>query len=158
MTPEGLEGLLSRVEGARGEDQQLERDILVALGVVFEDPARPSMDFPGRGALYYIAPDDGARVYGGLGDYTIIRPITASVDAALALIERAWTGAYWRVARLTPGAADAEGAPYWATVGPPSAQEAGVAATAPLALIAALLNARRRALLSQQSDTKGDAK
>lgn len=84
-----IEELIGRVEAASGPDRALDRDIAVATGVLHVDASRE------EGRQLYRIENDGSWTFGGLGDNILIRPVTASVDAALALIERGLPGWSW---------------------------------------------------------------
>lgn len=121
-----LPQLLARVEAATGPDRALDLDIARTL-----------------------APDViVSKQYGGAGSpveaFTYWK-YTESVNAILALIDRALPGAWWRVEHRDP-----EKHTDWATCGPPGAQEQADAATPALALCAALLKAKI-------AETAGDA-
>lgn len=71
---------------AKGPDREIDRALLLACGILFLDE---------QGKLYRLDLEGGGRVYGGQGDGVIIWHVTASVDDALALVERVkppWVG------------------------------------------------------------------
>ncbi len=127
-----LTGLLDRVKAASGPDRHL--DALV------EVQAR-------RFAAYAAGLDDRTRAYwngtidGDVYDSSISYAApryTASIDAALALVEKMLPGCMWRV-QSDPKIGDT----FYATLVPsyPAGASAGDGATAPLAILAALLTA-----------------
>ena len=70
--------LLDRLVNITEPVEDLNRAIGLAIGWLREDPTQPE----GR-RLYYIAPDDGSRVGGGLGDYVIIPDFLGGMDVTL---------------------------------------------------------------------------
>ncbi len=73
-----LPTLLQRLRSATGADRSIDREIGLAAGVLFLDE---------EARLYAIDRDNANRVYGGLGNDILIRHYTASLDAALALVQ-----------------------------------------------------------------------
>lgn len=124
-------GLLARVREAKGPDRQIDADVFE-----YVDP-----DFPSLPATF------------GTGAYTIVTaPLyTASIDAALALVERMLPGWFWRTGKMTaPHWDKSQGCyqPYWAHIQRTHAdhcdrddEATGYAQTAPLAILSALLRA-----------------
>lgn len=123
MTASNLDDLIRRVEAATGPDRELDFDVCAALG------------------LYEAEPTYGPhlrRIWHG-------PRLTASIDAALALVEK-----------VLPGCTDTSDASYpeagieW-TLFPDGGDDwiTGTAKTRPLAIIAALLRA-----LKQQEDRR----
>lgn len=142
---EALQDLLRRVESATGADRELDRDLFMALVPCDRAPFRywaPVDEHNGHGepreGWVYYAPHCGQAIE--------VPAYTASLDAALALVERCDPGFKWRVAAYTPAEAQACGIdraerPFWATCGLPSEQEQATGKTPALALLAALLRA-----------------
>jgi hypothetical protein len=90
-----LTELLERVKEATGPDREIDRAIALATGQLHEDHDCV-LDLTGaRGTRLYRIDPDGGRVFGGLGDDILIRPYTASLDAALALVERVLPEHVW---------------------------------------------------------------
>lgn len=122
----GLEELLERVKAATGPDRELDGDIAEALGI------NPKGSFRMRSS-----PDKAAF---GIGAYSSWKPdpLTASIDAALALVERVlpgWTYNFGNVGEDDCG---------WACLTQPEGDctDFGASApTIPLAILAALLQA-----------------
>lgn len=146
MQGEDLSELLARVEAATEPDREIDCAIAVTVDGHFID----GKDFRGR-PIYCRRDPDGAITSPGQGHDMLVRRYTASVDAALALVERAGDG--YRLYsvdasipgrfsvvlkgpdRLWPADEDSEAcvAPGW---------ESGASASLPLALCAALLRSQ----------------
>jgi hypothetical protein len=135
-----LHELLERVKAASGPDREL--DAAIHMAVLPDDFASKIMrgDYAthswrlGSGGVSYVSPNSG----GTSGGSHPVAAYTASIDAAVALIERVLPGCEWDVSTASGGRAGYEveivrphgGA--WTRPGP----------TPPLALIAALLEAK----------------
>lgn len=76
--------LLKRVEAASGPDQEIDCLLAVALDGFFE--IEPKWD--GGPIGYGYVNDDGTRIEPGHGGAQLVHRYTASIDAALALVER----------------------------------------------------------------------
>lgn len=128
---ERLEELLERVEKATGPSLQLDCEIQVALDI------RPDWAV---GDTRPLVIRDGHVEVGEYGPGLITPSYTASIDAALGLVERCLPGKGWQVSELDAGnfVAFVRREPY--TPKP--------LATAPLAILAALL----RALIAREND------
>lgn len=139
-----LQSLHARVCAASGPNLALECELFEAL----EFPT----DFFGSrieshwhdGPVYGVNTADGTRHLSALRAPNY----TASIDSALALVERVLPGALWRVEKL----AHSPGPPFWATAGLPGQQEAAYSDTAPLAILAALF----AALIAQHTKEPGN--
>lgn len=133
--------LQRRLQAATAPDRDIDRDLAVATGQLHV----------GDGGRLYRIDADGGHVYGGDGDDILIRKYTASLEAALGLVERALPGWCWSVVKNRRSTEDAPPSlNYSAEVVPPirSAEDTAesVGITAPLAVLAALL----RAILAQK--------
>jgi len=134
-----LAGLIERLEGATGKDPELDADLRWAL-----DRQRAERAY-WNGALGMPRALPEHAKLAGLGRISVISAfpsLTASLDAALAFVERVLPGSYWRVARHEPQLARLPGSgPFWASVGAPGEQEGAWGNTAPLAILIASLKA-----------------
>ena len=137
-----LASLLTRVEGAKGPDRELDAAILCACGILQATGQAAS------GTRIYTRPhstmqpdEHGNRVVRLMDDWrwpsTVfeVEPVTASIDAAVALIEKA--GWSWHIGSQQSGDADAS------IFAPIDDMEPNAYATAPaLSLCAALIRAK----------------
>lgn len=123
MTPETVDDLIRRVEAATGPDRELDARIKYAVHAGLRS----------FGSLDAWLSTDTSRKRSCVPEYT------ASIDAALALVERVLPGCQWIIGRQTAGASDAKigSQSGW------SKQPWTHAATPPLAILAALLRATR---------------
>ena len=144
---EELSSLLGRVERATRADLELDAMICAHFRLLSKEAEteRWAINWDGpvvaRGGRIYLAHDDGAT-----GLHCAARPVTASLDAALGLVERLLPGVFWNVGTCSTRGRQ----PYSADI----AIGAGVeepGATPALALLAALL----RALLAE-AQSHGD--
>jgi hypothetical protein len=127
---EQCESLAKRAEAGTGSDRDLDREIGIALGLLFLDD---------HNVLYRLDPEDQSRVYGGHGWQVITPDFIGSVDAGLRATQRIAPGCF--------GDVDVSPVPGEALCGarlfPPTEKNgfnfAGEAATPARALIAALL-------------------
>lgn len=138
------------------EKKMTDRKVLVELLAKVEAATRPDreLDFAVWDCLFPPAPLDQSRVTHrvtlppGFGRDAFSqamdpRPkISASIDAALALVERLLPDARWRIEHHSPVMGHR---PFWAMCGMAGQQEAAYGDSAPSAILAALL----RALLAQ---------
>lgn len=122
-----LQALLERVEAATGPNLALEGEIWCAInGYQF-------VTWDGAGCVYRETPEAGiSHVDGG-----VVRPYTASIDAALALVERVLASREIDLHINKPGR-DWQTACIRVT---PLVMLCGECATLPLAILAALLKA-----------------
>ena len=100
MTPtrEQLTDLLERVEGATGADREIDALFVAVLNNAQLRPYPPSDDFGPKNRWQFWSLD-GAHFLGNEGTPKFkVEPITASLDAALALLARVLPG---RVVRLS---------------------------------------------------------
>lgn len=89
MSAHDLSSLLERVKAASGPDRELDCAIAIAVDGFFIDGA----DYKGRPKYCYL--DERGQNSPGQGHDMLVRCYTASLDAALALVERAkpaWAG------------------------------------------------------------------
>lgn len=136
--PQSIANLRKRMAGLTGPDRATDCDIAVALDGFFVDGEKY-----GEPAYCYTDTGGGQVSPGQSGDQ-LVRRYTASLDAALALVERALgpdpyyavERQNWRGGKFFAACAPANASP--ATMGRPDAPNAS-AQTAPLALISALL-------------------
>lgn len=143
MTPT-ISSLLSRVRAASGPDRELDARIDAALfggraarDFTGEDPAsRLRFSYAAHVVFDHVDPmTNGGHVLSSMVRFT--PPITASIDASVALVERVLPGCDWKISTLRHR--KGFGADLY-----PSAADAVAradAATAPLAILAALLSA-----------------
>ena len=140
-----LAGLIERLEGSSGPD----REIDVWLWALSE---KVDLEWQGttlvagyHGVVGWCDPGKLSRNFRTNRDTRgpgSIPPFTASIDAAVAFVERVLPGSYWRVARHEPQLARLPGSgPFWASVGAPGEQEGAWGNTAPLAILIASLKA-----------------
>lgn len=135
-----LSELRERVEGASGPDRKLDALIAVAIGGFFLAPRR----FEGEEPRYGYIDANGTEVLPGNSGDQLVPRLTASIDAALALVERLHpdVGVVLSLDREEPRLARAS------LVGERIIGQN--AATLPLAILSALLRA-----LDQQDPTHG---
>jgi len=135
LPPSDLTSLVERVEGASGADREIDRQLAVAIDGFWIEHQEY------RGARYCHLDKDGRVSMPGQAGDMLVPAYTASVDAALALVERVLPGAYWRLEALPPALQEAYGAPFWASCGLPGEQEDAWGQEAASTLCAALLRA-----------------
>ena len=126
----GLPDLLARVEGATVGDGVLNRDIVVALT-------------PGSKPYRYNA-DLYSRRENGVWYTTHVPPVTTSIDAAVALIERVMGGRQPGWTYNCRAAYDGRGSYNWFEITWPSTECQGRGRTIALAACASLLRAVQR--------------
>lgn len=119
-----LSSILSRVLAADGPDRELDAAICVAFYDIPDPPRAWRVD---------CVSDSGV-----VRSYTPAR-YTASLDAALALVERVRPGAGYRIEYIPNNHPNNRG---WASCGLPGEQEATYAKTPALALLAALIKSK----------------
>lgn len=135
-----LANLLERVEKAEGADRELDARLFAALAA--RDPDRLAALIAERADQF---PDRNVWLEGAR-DWQV-KPYTASLDAALALVERKLPGWTWRL-----DSPDTPSEPAFARLsGPERRSGVGWAKTPALALLAALL----RALIAQETEHVG---
>lgn len=148
-----LQDLLARVEAAAGPDRVL--DFELHIGIVC-DEIWPATNRQGFVTNPYSRMSDYLATYRDVinaddQDFDFPR-YTASLDAALALCERVLPGCRYRLEKDAPATSKA----FWATCGMPGEQEHAEAASAPLALLAAILNAKIAEAASPESRPSGE--
>lgn len=119
-----LPELLKRVEAASGPDRELDAAVEVALDQQTAD---------GRAR---------ARYYSGYRDDELPPPLTASIDAALALVEMVLPGWFWNIGQfpnIRAQLAQPTVTEFGNAIGHRADETAG---TIPLAILAALLKAK----------------
>jgi hypothetical protein len=119
--------LLDRLEKATGPDERLDLDIYELLR-----PHYVSGTFDSLPPERQMELAEWARRR---------RAYTASLDAAIALVERT-EGACYRIEKVPPSGVEAYGGPFWATAGRPGEQADATGPTAPVTLLRALFRAR----------------
>lgn len=120
----GVAELLARVEAATGADRELDFAIYrIAFNAkqVGGDSGVREAWLPG-----YVYPHEA-------------KPYTASLDAALALVERVLPGYFLQMERCRPGGESIAGKPWWARLN--SHHDSATGSTPALALLAAMLRA-----------------
>ena len=132
-----IAGLIERLEAATGPDRELDAAIVAHFNNASVRRYPPQTDF-GPGARWQFWSLDGAHFLGSESKFPV-PPLTASLDAALAPVERLRPGWCWRVEKCPPTYLGPRGEPFWATCGPPGAQEAAYGWTPAIALLIALL-------------------
>lgn len=146
---ETLEGLLARVRAATGPDETLDADLYLGLGIYTRH--NRLAEWPDQAPMW--AYHDSIRNLTA-AHHPMVRPLTASLDAAVALVERVLPDLY-RVTRFDPRLVSGmafhcalqrlhlpgTGAAQWTAE--------AYAPTEPLAILAALLSA----LLAQHEPT-----
>ena len=90
-----IAGLIERLEAATGPDQELDATIVAHLNNASVRRYPPQTDF-GPGARWQFWSLDGAHFLGNESKFPV-PPLTASLDAALALVERVRPGAWIEV-------------------------------------------------------------
>lgn len=151
--------LIARLEGLTGPDREADGEVMFSLfakpagqnGYLWpeDDPSWAfAIKFPGKDRAWFekvrgtaeretiIIWRDGDPI---LMNSLRVPPLTASLDAAIALVERMLPGCRWRVEHLPPSGETAFGKPCWATCGMPGEQEQAVASKPAIALLIALL-------------------
>ncbi len=126
-----MTSLLQRVEQATGPDRELDAAIIAWLNNAEVRRYPPADDFGPRDRWQFWSLD-GAHFLGSEAKFPV-PPLTASVDAALALVERVKPGS-----EVLMGLRQTAATQPWARVGPWWASDA-IGATLPLAILAALL-------------------
>lgn len=133
MTPnaQSLEGLIERVKAAQGSDREIDASLFIAL---VEPTWHTSPKDPGAVAAdkQYFWPEGKLKYL--TRNSKVAPQYTASIDAALALVERCLPGWSWNIGH---DANDELHATLWHGV----TEHDEYAATAPLAIILALLTA-----------------
>ncbi len=132
----GLTELLARVEGCKGPDREIDCAIAVALEGYYTKPHPGWPDDPTR-TMYCKIDADGSRIEPGNASDMLVHEYTGSIDAALALVERMLPG--WDYGM------DRDQGEFIVTLTAAGASMAkghqAEAATLPLAILTALLNA-----------------
>lgn len=149
-----LTDILARLEKAEGPDRELDGLIYGHFEGLKRNDGTFHLDIDGERfqfehpTLRHPAGPAALYVHGyNVGEFT------ASLDAALALVERCLPGAYWRAERLAP-ALTFDGEPFWASCGLAGAQEAAHAKTPAIALLIALV----KALIARDGDASSPRK
>lgn len=141
--PQDLKALLERVKKAEGADRELDADIWWILD---HSHAERAFNNGATGLPRPLPPT--LPIPGGLGRLGVraMAPIlTASIDAALALVERKLPEWSWYLRGTPDGLSFGK---LWSPFSEPSGDFSGQAMTPPLALLAALLTA----LIEQEVD------
>ena len=133
-----LQSLLARVEAASGPDRLLDAEIEVAARWI--DAARAGLA-PEHRARWRVLTGLRVGAVESQGTSYNAKPFTASVDAALALVERVLPGWQWDVGYLPNQPEIGFLAEIWPP-GDPVNDVSGAGKTAPLAILAALLKAK----------------
>lgn len=85
-----LQGLLERVRAATGPDQELDADLMLGLGLLTRE--NRMAPWPDEAPVWEY--QDSMKHL--IGDHsTMVLRVTASIDAAVALVERVLSGASW---------------------------------------------------------------
>lgn len=135
----GLLELAAKVEAASGPDRELDCAIAVAAAGFFELPPR----WEGGPVGYGYTNADGEQIHPGHGGDQLVKPYTASLDAAMTLVPEGYDWSLCRYAQVDEGFL-----PFSVNMTPevqpyPVDQEIDVEAVTPaLALTAAALRAR----------------
>lgn len=86
-----LSELLERVKAATGPDRELDCEIAIAVDGYFTLPPR----WDGGPIGYGYVDADGTLIHPGHGGDQLVKRYTASIDAALALVERCLPEWWW---------------------------------------------------------------
>ncbi len=113
-----LSALIARLEAAEAGSHELDKAVAIACGSTINVWAETAADGTFLGS---------------------VRPVTTSLDAALALAERVCGDREWMIVRSNEGGVTT----YHALIGPDAVERAGEAATPALALVIAILRAKQ---------------
>ncbi len=122
--------MISRLKSLQGPSREVDAEIAMALGI--------GEAFPTHGGWWFAEPQYFEDSPDLINRDALLPEYTASLDATVALVEKMNAKFYYRVEKLHPAGIKVFGAQYWATVGPPGAQEQATGPTAVLALLIAL--------------------